>query len=178
MNAILKTLQAILFTYGEPLTAEKLARFAGISKDEVGTRIGELNTALGDTPFTIVTHENAYQLATRPEYAPIIEATLKEEMTEELTPAAQETLAIIAYLGPVPRIKIDYIRGVNSSFILRNLLLRGLVDRAPDPERGNAFLYSVSFAMLRHLGITNRADLPEFERYRTLLTKVEPAASE
>jgi segregation and condensation protein B len=178
MEQKLKTIHALLFTYGEPLSLEKLARFAEIPKQEVGECIERLNTALMDTPFTVLSHENSFQLATRPEYASALEAALKSEVSEELTPASLETLAIIAYLGPVLRAKVDYIRGVNSSFILRNLLLRGLISRVPDPQRANTYVYSVSFDFLRHLGVRELSELPEFERYRKFLDGVRIAVSE
>ena len=59
---------------------------------------------------------------------------VKEELTEDLTPASLETLSIVAYLGPISRVRIEYLRGVNSSVILRSLMIRGLIERFADPE--------------------------------------------
>ena len=89
-------------------------------------------------------------------------------MDTPLTPASLETLAIIAYLGPCNRALIEYVRGVNSTFILRSLMIRGLVERKPDPKRMNTFLYQVSFDFLRHMGLTRQGDLPDYEKYRKL----------
>ena len=105
-------------------------------------------------------------MATLPEFAPLVEKLTKGEMREELTPATQETLAIIAYAGPIGRNEIEYIRGVNSSFTLRNLLIRGLIDRAPDPNRANAYLYALSIDVLKYLNIQKTEELPEFKKYK------------
>jgi segregation and condensation protein B len=111
------------------------------------------------------------QLVTKPEHHELVSQFLKEEMTEELTPASLETLAIIAYMGPVPRAKIDYLRGVNSLFTLRSLRLRGLIERISDPENSNGFLYQASFDLLKHLGVPKEAQLPEYEKFHALLER-------
>src|SRR3972149_1519044 len=90
---------------------------------------------------------------------------LDEELKEELTPAGLETLSIIAYFGPVSKIKIDYFRGVNSAFILRNLLMRGLIDRS-DKSKEEGYAYSLNFDALKHLGISKIEELPEYEKYK------------
>ena len=63
------------------------------------------------------------------EFAPLIKEMIKEDIEEELTPAALETLSIIAYRGPMSRAEIEDLRGVNSIYILRQLLLKGLIER-------------------------------------------------
>ena len=92
---------------------------------------------------------------------------VKDEFRESLTPAALETLALVAYLSPVTRATIDYIRGVNSSYSMRNLSLRGLVERGE--EKGASFRYSPTQDFLKHIGISNIKMLPEYDRYHTLL---------
>ena len=80
-----------------------------------------------------------------------------------------ETLTIISYAGPISRADIEYIRGVNSSFIMRALLMRGLADRSVDSKRSNTYLYSTSFELLRHLGLTKNSDLPDYSKYKDLV---------
>ncbi len=103
------------------------------------------------------------QLVTTPELAPIIEAMRKSELKADIGKAGAETLAIILYQEPISRSAIDRIRGVNSSFILRNLQIRGLVDRTPN-KQGSGYEFVVSPALLAHLGITKKHDLPDFAR--------------
>ena len=77
-----------------------------------------------------------------------------------------ETLAIVAYSGPVPRAEIDFIRGVNSSFTLRNLLISGLVEREINPKDRRTFIYKPSMDFLRFLGLGKLEDLPEYGEFR------------
>ncbi|MEK7503143.1 MAG: SMC-Scp complex subunit ScpB, partial [Patescibacteria group bacterium] len=64
--------------------------------------------------------------------------------------------------GPVKRSEVEYIRGVNSSFMLRNLLIRGLIERVRDPKDSRSYVYRVSRDFLKFLGITSISDLPEY----------------
>ena len=91
---------------------------------------------------------------------------MKSEFSEELSRAAIETAAIIAYQGPITRAEIEYVRGVNSSFILRGLLMRGLVERIENPKDARSYLYRISFDFLKHLGLTKIEDLPQYQEFR------------
>jgi segregation and condensation protein B len=84
-------------------------------------------------------------------------------MSKEIGKAGLETLAIILYNGPISRREVDYIRGVNSTFILRNLCVRGLVEREPDLKDQRILRYKSSLSLLAHLGIKSVEELPEFE---------------
>ncbi len=171
-------LEALLFYYGEPMTVPRIAKLLRLSEPECEQVISawtERLVADGERGLTVVRRGNEVQLATKPEFHSVGEAIIREEFREALTPAGLETLSIVAYLGPVLRSTIDYVRGVNSSFTVRNLLMRGLIDRSPDPERGHAFRYFVSFDFLTHMGIAHVEDLPEYERYRQVLQEFETA---
>lgn len=168
---LLSALQAVLFIYGEEISLQKLAQTLKIEKEEVKKLLEMFEEELNkDTQgLTLLRSENSVQLVTKPDLAPFLEELAKEEFNEELTKASLETIAIIAYLGPVSRAEIDYIRGVNSAFIIRSLLLRKLVDRASSPERQGTSLYTASFDALKHMGISKIEDLPEYQKYRELL---------
>ena len=75
-----------------------------------------------------------------------------------------ETLSIVLYRGPVRKSEIDYIRGVNSATILRNLLVRGLVERKTDENNQRSFFYLPTFELLSYLGISELKELPEYEQ--------------
>jgi len=109
------------------------------------------------------------QLATKREFSGILEEFVKEDLREDLSPASLETLSLVVYLGPIAKSKLDYIRGINSSFILRTLMLRGLVERIQDQERSHVFLYLSTMECLRYLGVEKPEDLPEYEKFRALL---------
>ncbi len=121
----------------------------------------------------LIRHGQQLQLATKPNFKGLLEKVVKAELHEALTPAGLETLSIITYGGPILRSEIDYIRGVNSSFILRALLLRGLINRNPDPRRGNAYLYGPSFDFLKHLGGASVTELPDYQVFAELAMKVK-----
>ena len=168
-------LEALLFIHGEPMTLAKIAEVLGIEKNDAGTLVHNYGESLRaeSRGLTLVREGDRVQLATKPEWGHILERFVKSELSEDLTPASLETLAIIAYFGPLSRARIDYQRGVNSSFIVRNLLLRGLIDRAPDAARPNSFLYRPSFEFLKHLGVANKEALPEYEKFASLLKAFE-----
>lgn len=162
-------LEAALFIHGEPMAFRKIEKLLSVSGEELREIITELENRLRGRGLELISQDAAAQLVSKSEFAEILESIVKEELTEELSPASQETLAIVAYLGPLPRAKIDFIRGVNSSFILRSLLLRGLLERSLDPGRGNVYFYSPSFELMRFLGLKQVQDLPEFTKYRKIL---------
>lgn len=168
-----RALEAALFIYGEPMSFEKIQGLLKIEAHEVPQLVAELKASLQESGLNLIEHEGSVQLTTHSDFAGMVGAIVKEELSEGLTSASLETLSIIAYAGPISRSRIDYVRGVNSSYILRNLLIRGLLDRKPDPSRPNAYLYSVSFEFLRHLGIGTMAELPQFEEYRGLIARAE-----
>ena len=180
-GGLLSKIEAVLFAYGEPISVEKLGKILStqggsasggkISTNELETALKDLETELSRQERGIALIKNAgkIQLATKPELTGLLEDIIKQEFTEDLTPAALETLSIIAYAGPISRADIEYIRGVNSSFTMRNLLLRGLVERTIDPKRANAYIYIDSFDLIKRLGILKVEDLPDYEKYKQMV---------
>lgn len=167
---ITAAIEAVLFAYGEPLGIKKIAKLLKTSEEKVKGGLDELAKDLEqeNRGLKLVLNGSEVQLATKPEFISFLENFIKEEFKENLTPASLETLSLIAYFGPISRAQIDYYRGVNSSFILRSLLLRGLVDRRPDPQKSNVYLYETSFDLLKYLGISKVEELPEYEKFRTM----------
>ena len=80
-----------------------------------------------------------------------------------LSSVALEVLAIIAYRGPITRSEIEEIRGANSSFILRNLAIRGLIERKENPLNNRSYIYEVSLDLIKSLGLKKITMLPNFE---------------
>jgi len=165
-----KRIEGLLFVAGEPMALTELTRLLGETEEEVKKAINSLKEDYHNHQrgLTLVENENNYQLTTHPDVSEIIAKYIKEILKEDLSPASLETLAIIAYKGPLNRADIDNIRGVNSSFILRSLLIRGLVNRELDPHRGNAYSYRSSFDLIRKLGLEKLEDLPDYEKYKAL----------
>jgi segregation and condensation protein B len=169
MSELEAKIEALLFVYGEPLAFKRLAEILGITPAEAEEVVKSLGEKLkNESGLKIIFEGGRVQLVTKPEYGSLVEKLVREETREELSPASLETLAIVSYLGPVARSTIEYIRGVNSSFILRSLLIRGLVERMSDSKRTNVYLYKPSFDLLKFFGIGAVEELPEFGKFREL----------
>jgi len=142
----------------------------GASEKEVVEALLELKTLLKGRGVQLMENGSEVLLATAPEMSELIENIRKEELTRDLGRAGAETLAIVLYQGASTRADIDYIRGVNSTFILRNLLIRGLLERISNPKDQRSFVYKPTFDLLAHLGVRTIEELPDYQAVRTELT--------
>lgn len=178
MEPKLAALEALLFVHGEPLAFKKIAAILKIPVEEVAEVIAAFKEKLelSERGLALVSGQSSAQLVTKPALAMVIQDFVKQELTEDLTPASLEALSLIAYLGPLPRARLDYLRGVNSSFILRNLMMRGLVEREPDPEHPAVMLYRATIDLWKHLGVAAQGDLPEYEKFKALGNMESPPA--
>lgn len=169
-NNLTGAIEALLFVYGEPLEIKRIAKILKVEESVIADALKELEQEYlsKNRGLSLIVNNSRVQLATKPEFASLLEDFIKEEFKENLTPASLETLSLIAYLGPLSRAQIDYYRGVNSSFILRSLLVRGLIERLSDPKRPNTYLYQTSFDLLKYLGISKAEDLPEYQHFKTI----------
>jgi len=156
-------IEAILFFKGEPVSARELSRMLKVSESEIADALPLLEGHLNERGLKLVYKEDEVMLATAPEAGNLIEEIVKEELSRDLGKAGLETLSIVLYHGPVTRADIDYIRGVNSTFVLRNLLVRGLVEKVHNPNDQRSFLYKPTFQLLSFLGIPRVEDLPEYD---------------
>ena len=155
-------IEAVLFYKTEPIAKKELGEFLGVSEEEVAGAL----TMLGERLFTgatrLIDTGEEVQLASAPNVSEVIQKLREDELSREIGKAGAETLAIVLYRGPVSRAQIDFIRGVNSGYILRNLQVRGLAERVAHPIRTNAFQYAATPALYAHLGITRKEELPEY----------------
>ncbi|MDP3770113.1 MAG: SMC-Scp complex subunit ScpB [bacterium] len=159
-------LETILFVRAEPTSISMLAKFTKHTKEEVARGLADLMEEYKERGFTLLYNNDEWQLASNPVNADIVERLVKSEFTETLSRSGLETLAIIAYKGPISRIEVEYLRGVNSSFTIRNLLMRGLVERVENPKDARSYHYRVTFDFLKHFGLTNMDQLPRFEEFK------------
>lgn len=162
-----KKIESILFWKGEPVKTSELAGMLEVKENEIDSVITSLQESMANRGLSIIVHDKKAVMTTAPSSASIIEKLQKEELTKDLSKAALETLSIILYRGPMRRSSIDYIRGVNSQFILRILLVRGLIEKRQDPKDERAFIYRPTLEMLAHLGLQKIEDLPEFTEVNT-----------
>lgn len=183
-NNLEKKLEAILFWYGEPVSIKKLSQILQKTEDEITASLKELETKLSDRGIVLVSKDNEVTLGTSKDHSDLIEKLTKDELVRDLGKAGLETLSIIIYQGPLSRAEIDYIRGVQSNFILRNLMIRGLIEKVPNPKDQRSFLYKATFELLSFMGVTKIEDMPnytearsEIESYKNNQTQVEETES-
>lgn len=159
-------IESLLFISNYPLTIKRLAELTEEKTDAVKAAIDELDREYQkkkDSGIILMKMGDKAQLATSPESAKEMKQFIKDETTGELTRASLETLTIIAYRGPVTRAEMEQIRGVNCAIILRNLLMRGLIEENIDKEKMET-RYSVSFEFLKFLGVAKTSELPDYEK--------------
>jgi len=170
-------LESVLFASGVPVSLEDLQKICELSEYETNQGISDLTSEYQEKQngFTILEKETSgkklVQLVTNEQASPFVMKLNKNILEGELSPVSLETLSIVAYKGPLSRAEIDDIRGANSSYILKTLMIRGLIERYPHPERKNSFLYEISFDLLKLLGINKTDNLPDFEKLHSLTFK-------
>jgi len=157
-------LESLLFISGEPIKISRLAKICNTGKNEIeeSLRAMEKDCSEQKRGLKIIKKADSVQLGTDPENADYVNRLVSGEISSELSKLALETLSIVAYRGPVTRVQVEAIRGVNSSFVLRSLLMRGLVERKETADiRG--YLYEISFDFLKTLGIQSAGELPDWK---------------
>jgi segregation and condensation protein B len=155
--------EAILFFRNEPVTLAELLKLLNESRENLQLAISNLQKEYEDRGIVIVTDGENYSFGTHPDNSELIENIQKEELSRELGRAGLETLAVILYRGPISRREIDQIRGVNSGFILRTLLIRGLIERTESIAGERSFSYKPTLKLLQYLGVSKKEDLPEYQ---------------
>ncbi len=168
-NSKLKSIiESILFISGAPLKIKKIAKATGVKVSEIEKVVEILSNDYKNQErgLWIFKKDDKIQMATKPENSAYVEKFTKSSLQEDLSPASLETLAVISYRGPITRLGIEEIRGVNCSFILRSLLIRGLIERIENPGDARSYLYRISFDFLKKLGIQKVEDLPNYEELK------------
>ena len=156
-------IEALLFVAERPLSRVELRSICGLDAETLDALLGDLEVALRDRGIRLVTAGERVQLATAPESGRLIARYVGVD-GYRLSPAALETLAIVAYRQPVTRGLIERIRGVDSDHVVRGLLHRRLLSeqgRADTP--GRPILYVTSVEFMERFGLTSLDDLPPLE---------------
>jgi segregation and condensation protein B len=163
-------IEGVLFYKASPMKKLALCKLFSVDDATIAAALEALHTRLQNGAVVLSQSDSEVQLVTSSALDALIESVRKDEMKRDIGKAGAETLAIILYKGPIGRAEIDRIRGVNSSFILRNLLVRGLIEREVEK---NASLFSITSHLLSHLGITNKRELPNYAGVLDQLEKFE-----
>lgn len=179
---IISQIESLLLVANKELSIKKIAEILGANEIEIQTAAQSLKSKYNsdNSGINLIVNNNKLQLVTNSNNAQIIQEFLKEEEKGELTKPSLETLTIIAYRQPIPKREIEQIRGVNCGLILRNLMIRGLVEAKEDQQKMETN-YSITTDFLKYLGLNEVSQLPGFEKLNSnenlkeLLSKKEEA---
>lgn len=160
-------IEALLFYKAAPQKKKSVMKLFAVGEDELAAAVEVLRTRLETGAVRLSETEEQIQLVTAPELSEFVESLRKQEISSDIGKAGAETLSIILYREPISRVEIDRIRGVNSSFILRNLLVRGLITR--ESAGGSGYNFRISPELLQHLGVQNKQELPQFSEFLNAL---------
>ncbi|MBN2570791.1 MAG: SMC-Scp complex subunit ScpB [Ignavibacteriales bacterium] len=165
-------IEALIFSSDEPLPSSEIINAITdidgedikISKNDIEKAVDSLNKLYEKKKlsFRIVSIANGYSFATQPEYAKYVGFLSTEKSKRRLSPAALETLSIIAYKQPITKPEIEIIRGVNSDFVINTLLERKIIDIKGRAETvGRPLLYVTNDEFLKYFGLNKITDLPK-----------------
>lgn len=162
--SIKSQIESLLFISAKPITVKQLAELVGQPEAEIKAAGDELEEEYKTSQrgVQIIRNGSKYQMVSSPDNAKLVQEFIKDETTGELSRPSLETLTIIAYRGPIAKSNLDHIRGVNCSLILRNLLIRGLIEAKSD-KKGETY-YNVTFDFIRFLGINDISKLPDYAK--------------
>ena len=167
---LLIQIEALLFALGRPLSRTELS-------DMLGVEITNIERALATRPtsgIALIDDGVELELRTAPNATAVVEKVRAAEYSRDIGRAGLEALAAIVYRGPLSRAEIDFIRGVNSSYTLRTLMMRGLVRKTTN-AKNRLTLYEPTTELLAELGATHISDLPDYTVVREKLAALETA---
>ena len=165
MSNLKSKIESLLFISNQPFSVRQLVNLTKAEKDKVQEAVTSLieEYNANDKGVNIQRVDEKVQMVTSADNAKLINDFVKQEMTGELSRPALETLTIVAYRGPIMKAEIEQIRGVNCSIILRNLLIRGLVEATEDKKQMQ-ISYNITLDFLKYLGINHQSDLPDYDK--------------
>lgn len=175
-HATRRAMEAVLLAAIEPVEPGMLAQLLEVPVTTVGEIAEELRVEYENQErgFALVHVAGGYRYQTHPSQAEYVERFVLEGQHPRLSPAALETLAIVAYKQPISRGQISAVRGVNVDGVARTLLARGYIEEVGrDPGPGNATLYGTTQLFLERLGLASLDDLPSLGDFVPDATVVE-----
>lgn len=158
--------EALLFASGQALSAARIARALGVANDAVSVALTELvaRWQSREGAFELVEIAGGYRFMTRPEYHGDVAALRGKPGAERLSPAALETLAVVAYRQPITRAAVEAVRGVQAGPVLRLLIEHDLIKIAGrSDEPGHPLLYGTTRRFLDHFGLASLDKLPDLK---------------
>ena len=165
MSELARAIEALLFIAPEPLDQPTLIEITDESPAEIGRALDEIRARHGeDTGLELAEVAGGWALRTRADLAPVCDRLRARPREDRLSPAALETLAVVAYLEPVTRREIGRLRGVDVDSTVTSLLERGLIEEA-DRAQSGPMRYQTTTHFLERFGLARRGELPPLERF-------------
>lgn len=175
MTGLARTIEALLFVAPEPLDPATLAEITEESPVQVALALDEIRHRHGDdTGLELAEVAGGWALRTRADLAPACDRLRARPRDDRLSPAALETLAVVAYLEPVTRREVGRLRGVDVDSTVNSLMERGLIEEAERDQPNGPTRYRTTTHFLERFGLARRGDLPTLERFE--LTGPEASA--
>ena len=163
-------IESLLFVANEPARVDSLASVLQASLDQVQQALHDLTEEYAHRGLRVQHKGQRVQMVTAPEAADSVRRFLGLELSSKLSPAALETLAIIAYRQPTTRAQIEAVRGVNSDSVLRTLINRGLIEEQGRLDQvGRPIIYGTTFEFLQQFGLSSLDQLPPLQDSKTAL---------
>ncbi|MFA6296735.1 MAG: SMC-Scp complex subunit ScpB [Patescibacteria group bacterium] len=161
-------LESLIFASGKPIEIKKLGKICNVEEKKVQETLKILNREYekNDRGLRLILQSDVVQMVTNPKNSEIVKSLSSSELAEDLSAVSLESLTIIAYKGPITRAELEAIRGVNCLYVLRNLLIRGLIEKKQHPKDSRLGIYAVTTKFLRHLGLNKISDLPNYEEMK------------
>jgi len=167
MSKLRQQIESLLFISGKPLTSQKIAELVDnkVNVKDINKAVEELIQDYDgrNSGVKIIKSATQVQMATSNENSEVIKNFVKDETTGELTKPSIETLTIISYRESISKLELERIRGINCSLILRNLILRGLIEEKKDSKKHEIY-YNVTIEFLKYLGVSRVQELPDYEK--------------
>ena len=157
--------ESILFVSNGEINIKQIAKICSSTIEAVEVVLESLKEKYNqsESGVNIVIYENKVQMVTNPQNKELVSDLIKQEINSELTRPQLEALTIIAYRGPITKLELEQIRGVNCSLILRNLIIKGLINIKEDKIIDNN-KYNITIEFMKHLGINQVDELPDYDK--------------
>ncbi|NMB48606.1 SMC-Scp complex subunit ScpB [Candidatus Kuenenbacteria bacterium] len=157
--------ESILFVLNKPIELKKIAKLCQRSEAEIEVVLENLKAHYNgeESGINILTVGQEVQMVSCPRNKDLVEGLVKEEIEGELTRPQLEALTVIAYRGPITKMELEQVRGVNCSLILRNLIIKGLVQTEEDKIIEQT-KYQITPSFMKHLGVMSPKELPNYQQ--------------
>ena len=178
MKDIENKIEAFLLFRGGAVSKKLICSTLSITQAELEESIHSITKKLEDTGLTLIDNGIDIALSTSKTTEEFISKLRDSEYMLDLSRPAKEILSLIIYAGPISKQDIDFLRGVNSQYVLKKLILRGLIQDEKNTTIQRVREYSITIDLMTHLGINKIEDLPDYAEFReTILSSIETIRS-